>query len=227
MASASVEAATRTRIVNHMNKDHQRELANYLRHFCKLPEWRVAQPVMKDISLDNLTIQSTDGATHLIPFDPPMNSFSEARNRVVEMDKTARKALGLADVDITVYAAPRGVDVLVFGAVVFYYVCFFTLPWAVEGSPIWAFWDAVFPGGAGVYRWVVKTIFVPVLGIHLTEMAILHRTRMRPYGIVAGTGVWWKWMGSCFFEGYPSFRRFDRLVAEKRGLKETKGGKGR
>jgi len=224
MASTNADAAMRTRIITHMNKDHHRSLSLYLRHFNKLPARRVSSPpTMKDITVSAMTIQTADGATHTIPFDPPMSSLSEARNRVVEMDKLARASLGLADVDITTYTRPRGFDSFVFGAVVFYFLCFFTLPWAVQGNPIWEFWNVVFPGGAETYRWVVRTIFIPVLGIHLFEMALLERTRLRKYGVERGTRVWWLWMGSCFFEGYPAFKRFDGLVRKKREVKEGKG----
>lgn len=238
MASTDAEAAARTRIVNHMNKDHQRELSHYLRHYSKLPAWRARDPVMKDISTESMTIQSADGAAHQIPFDPPMTSLSEARNRVVAMDGEARAGLGLADVDVTVYAAPRGWHAAVFASVVLYYVVYFSKPWeAGTGSasgPLAGlaeaqrgFWDAVFPGGVQVMGQVVRAILWPVVAIHLVEISVLDRTRLTPHGVRRWSGVWWLWAGSCFFEGYPSFLRFDQLVAEKRAAKEAKGAKGR
>lgn len=171
---------------------------------------------MKEISLENMAIQSRDGKLHLVPFEPPMASYAEARKRVVAMDVAAREALGLGDVEVDRFTPARGVALCVFVSVVFYFFCFFSLPWAVPGSAVYSFWDTSFPGGFEVYKWVVRMIFIPVLGIHIVEVITLDMTRLRKYGVQRGSGLWWSWMGSCFFEGAPAFWRFDKLVEEKR-----------
>ena len=213
------DAAARARIINHMNADHAPELSRYLQHFAKVPPSRASGAVMTDISLSSMTLKDAKAETHVVPFEPAMKSFAEARTRAVSMDAAAREGLGLADVSISSYTPPRGFALFVFCAVAFYFACFFSLPWQVPGSPQRAIWDAVFPGGAAAQEWVVRAIFVPVLGIHFVEILVLERTGVAWYGVRWGSGVWWAWVGSCFFEGYPAFQRFDGMVGEARAAK--------
>lgn len=210
------DAATRDRIITHMNKDHAPELTRYLRHYAALPRRAASGPVLTGLTLETMTIRTADGKEHVVPFDPPMKSYADARRRAVEMDVAAREGLGLGDVDVDEFKPPRGFDVVVFVAVAAYFGCYLALPWQVPGSPLHSFWDAVFPGGAAMQEWVVRRIAVPVLGIHLAEIVLLDRTRLAKYGVRRGSGVWWKWVASCFFEGFPSFGRFDRMVRKKR-----------
>ncbi|SPO04273.1 related to integral membrane protein [Cephalotrichum gorgonifer] len=220
MASSNTEAAMRTRIVNHMNKDHKAELSRYLRHSAKVPAHLAKSPVMKEISLENMTIQSDDGALHLVPFEPPMRSYADARKRAVEMDSVARQALGLGDVDINQYAPPTGFGLFVFCAVIFYFYCFFSLPWQVPGSVMHSFWEGAFPGGVKMQAWVVRLIFIPVVGIHVSEAMTLDRSRLQKFGVQRGSRLWWAWMVTCFFEGLPAFWRFDEMVKETRDIRK-------
>jgi hypothetical protein len=48
---------------------------------------------MTDIDLNGIKI-SYGGKSTLIPFDPPLKSLREARERLVQMDKDALSALG-------------------------------------------------------------------------------------------------------------------------------------
>ncbi|KAL2111337.1 hypothetical protein VUR80DRAFT_10235 [Thermomyces stellatus] len=208
-----------TRIIAHMNKDHRPELSRYLQHFARVPSHRASDPVLTSLSLESMTIRTADGAEHVIPFDPPMKSYAEARKRAVEMDAAAREGLGLGDVDVGEFLPPWGLGLFSFTAVALYIACCLSLPWQVPGSPLYSFWDAVFPGGARMQEWVVRAIRLPVLGIHLLEALHLDRTRLAKYGVRRGSGVWWAWMCSCFIEGFPAFRRFDGLVQQKREAK--------
>jgi hypothetical protein len=215
--------AIRSRVLAHMNKDHQPELILYLRAWAGLsPSQAARDPQLEALTLDSMGIRTSDGTLHEVPIAPPMGSFSDARHAMVRLDRVARERLGLGDVTVREFRAARGVDAVVGGAVVFYYFTFFSLPRVLggEAGTAWGmvrqFWDAVFPGGIDGYAWVVRTIFWMVVGIHATECFLLDRTRLARFGIPRGTGVWWLWMATCFFEGYPSFKRFDRVVAEVR-----------
>src|SRR5690606_11788652 len=128
-----------------------------------------------------------------IPLEPPMKSYAEARTRAVEMDLAAREGLGLGDVDIDVFAPPEGFAVFVSGSVLFFFFCYFALPWQVPGSALYTIWDRFFPGGAETHKWFVQKIFLPVIGIHIAEAAWLDRTRLVKYGVRRGSGVWWAW----------------------------------
>ncbi|WQF81937.1 Putative hem oxygenase HugZ-like superfamily [Colletotrichum destructivum] len=219
----SPSPSPRDRIIAHMNSDHQRELSLYLRHYAGLGHSAAATPWLKDVTLEGMNIAAggLGGKEYHVAFDPALDSWADVRPAVVEMARVSRRALGLSDVAVTHFAPPQGFDVVVFGSVAFYFVCWLTLGFVLPGTPIWSFLQAVFPGGPRCYRWLVKAIFLPVLAIHLTECYWFHRTRLQRHGIEAGTGLWWTWIGSLFFEGVCGFMRFDAIVAAKK--KENEG----
>lgn len=213
-------AATRARIMAHMNKDHGAELSRYLRHYAGVPARRAENAAMTSLSLESMTIRAADGKEHVVPFVPPMGSYADARRRAVEMDAAAREGLGLGDVEVTEYRRPRGLGLFVFCSVLGYLGCYAALPWQVPGSALHSFWDAVFPGGARTQEWLVRTIFLPVVGIHLFEVLLMERTRLAKFGVRRGSGLWWAWLADCLIEGFPVFQRFDGLV---RSLRKAKG----
>jgi len=90
---------------------------------------------------------------------------------------------------------------------------------------MWSFLDMIrFPFGPVGFKWLVKTIAIPVLGIHVGEMWLLDRSRLAPRGIARGSPNWCMWVGSNFLEGFWAFIRFDRIVEEKKreAFKESK-----
>jgi len=219
--SASDDAATRARITAHMNASHTREMSRYLRHFLHLPEAATHGAEMADVSTDGMLIKA-GGRTFTVPFEPPLASLAGVRERVVAMDAEARTALGISDITLTEYAAPTGVEAIIAGSVVFYFVAFFALPLVQPGTGFWELLDAVFPGGPGWYRWVVSTIFVPVLGIHVTEAWWMHETRLVKHSVEPGSALWWKWVGNTFVEGATCFQRLDRIIEQKTKEKAAK-----
>ncbi|RMZ85522.1 hypothetical protein DV737_g686, partial [Chaetothyriales sp. CBS 132003] len=109
-ASAPAEAqaaknAMRTRILTHMNADHQFSLILYSRYYSKLPLSHAKSSILEDIDLTHMTIQSSFGRC-MIPFDPPLKSLNEARERVVAMHQEAIKELDVEDVLIERYVLP-------------------------------------------------------------------------------------------------------------------------
>ncbi|OLN87333.1 hypothetical protein CCHL11_03670 [Colletotrichum chlorophyti] len=212
----------RDRILTHMNNEHKRELSLYLRHYAGLSRSAATSPWLKDITLEAMTIAAggLGGKEFVVAFNPPLQSWADVRPAVVDMACASQESLGYSDIIVTHFAPPQGLDVVVFGSVIFYFVCWLTLGFVLPGIPIWSFLQTVFPGGPRFYRWLVKTIFLPVLGIHLSECYWFHRTRLSRHGIDFGTTLWWAWIGSLFFEGYCGFMRFDGIVAAKK--KEAK-----
>jgi hypothetical protein len=221
MTSSAGGDAPRARIMAHMNASHQRELSHYLRHYLGLSPRTAADPEMTSVSLEGMVI-SAKGKEYSIPFDPPLASWAEARPRVIEMDAVARKHLGLSGIYITSYAPPRGFDIVVGSSVAFYFFCYLTLPFVKPGTLIWRFLETVFPGGGDGYVWIVRTIFLLVFGIHISEVYWFHRSRLLPQGVQAGSSLWWKWIISTFFEGVCTFLRIDGIIEAKRKEKETK-----
>jgi hypothetical protein len=206
-----------------MNKDHQPDLSAILQHTLGIS---CPNPQLTDITLSSLTI-SANGQVHTVPISPPMNSWSDRRARLVDMTLAARQALGLSDdgtpLKVTRFLAPRGFGAIVFCAVVFYFGCYAAVAggFVEPGTGAWGLLERVgFPGGPEAFRGIVGRIFWPVLAIHVAEIWWLDRTRLARYGVARGSGLWWAWMGCCFFEGGPTFLKFDGEVDALRRKKE-------
>ena len=203
------------RIVQHLNKDHRESLSLYLQHYKKLSAGAASNPTVSDISFDALTIFAR-GKSYSIPFNPPMKSWADARERTVEMDRESRAGLDLSSIKITSYEPPKSpFHVTVFSLCIFAFVIFVTQNSIVPGT---CFYDNVlpwFPGGPEWFLWISKVIALPVLGLHLGEAYLLDTRKLRKHGVERGSALWWKWIASCFIEGFGCFQRIDATVKKK------------
>lgn len=201
-----------------------------------------SDPLMLDISLTTLTLHlPASNTTHAIAFTPPLASWEEHRPRLVEMTRVTREAAaattasgtrqerdgGIGVVVVDEYMLPRvPYDLSIFFAVLFYYLCFVLVQtgWVADGGVLARGVEVggLFPGGVEGFRWLVRVIFVPVVGIHLVETWLLERTRLRKYGVRRGGKVWWLWVGSVFIEGAMAFKRFDIVVERLKARGEGK-----
>lgn len=215
------EDVRKTRIISHMNKEHARELSHYLRHYANASPSAASSPEMRDVDLQGMRIRA-QGKDYSVPFSPPLASWAEVRDRIIEMDTIAREGLGISDVYITEFTPPRGMGAAIFASIVFYFICAAALPWVVPGTQLWELLKVCFPGGPTWFRGVVKAIFFPVVGIHIVECYYFNK-RLHKHGIDQFTGLWWAWQLGCFLEGFPSFKRIDAMVAKKIQAKDAKG----
>ncbi|GAB1313521.1 hypothetical protein MFIFM68171_03731 [Madurella fahalii] len=206
-----------------------------------------SDPIMTDIDLTSFTVRlpasPSPDKSYSIPFDPPLTTWDERRARLVEMTRVARDAApgrpeggaGLTTaaeaaeaVVVDEYMAPRvPYDATIFVLVLQYFLLVGLLKAGLlgPGTALGGIVDASpFPGGRAGFAWLVETIFVPVLGIHVAETWWLERSRLRKFGVRRWGRVWWFWMGSVFIEGFMAFKRFDivveRLRREKEGRKK-------
>jgi len=221
------DAAAKSRVIAHMNKDHKEDLSLYLRHFKSLTPAEASNPEMTDVDLDSVTIRSASG-THTFAIHPPMKSWNDRRETLANMTYLARDAL--EPVAIGMWTRPRGQDLLVASMVSFYFLCFGLVQggYVEPGSDAWRGLDeAKFPWGAWGFVTLVNLIFIPVLVIHVTEVWYFDRTRLSRHGIRRGSRLWWQWTASNFLEGYCAFIRFDGLVKseERRRREGEKSGK--
>ncbi|ORY64190.1 uncharacterized protein BCR38DRAFT_434239 [Pseudomassariella vexata] len=214
------EAAIKSRVVTHMNKDHGAELEHYLRAFNGLSARAAAGAQIVDTSLDALTVRTARGVQHTISISPPLASYGQSRVRLVDMSQVALRKLGLSDIKIDEFAPPRGFHWVVFFAVAFYFFAAATRSFVVPKTAVWDTLEGVFPYGAEGYRWIVKAIFVPVVVIHVTEAWWMVKTRLGPHRVGAGGKVWWLWVATTFTEGAMAFKRFDGLVEAERTRRE-------
>jgi len=234
MASTEpISFTAKARTIAHMNKDHKLDLLHMLQHFERSPKntsLSENEIEMVNISLDGFTVTvDSDKTEREVRFRPPMKSFDERRARLIEMTVEARRALGIATSDGehghgeshgVGYRAPRGVELVTFVGVVLYFVTFAGVRqgWVDNGTVVTGI---VGEAVAEWFRWVVDTIFVPVLAIHLFEAWWFDRTRCVPNGIKRGSQDWLLWVGNCFWEGYTTFLRFDKMVKEQKGGKKA------
>lgn len=223
MADTPQDEAAKARIIKHMNADHADSLSYYLQHFCKLSSRAAYRATLSSISLSFMTFKTTDGKTHTITLDPPMKSWSEARTRSVEMDREARSALGISSIRITEYEPPRKpVQVILFGILTLTWLACIFQSFVVPGSLLYRI-AGFYPGGAEMFLWVVRKMTWTFIGLHVVETFLLDRLRLRKHGVVRGTAVWWKWIGSCLIEGFACFQRIDATIARK--TKEAENAK--
>ncbi|KAG5924573.1 hypothetical protein E4U42_004607 [Claviceps africana] len=220
-ATPGGDEAIRDRTITHMNQLHTRELTHYLRHYCGLTKRQSAGASLRDLTLQGMRIRA-GGADHVVDFDPPLPSWNHVRPRVIEMDAVARQSLGISDIYMDKYHLPSSADLSVMLAVAFYFLSVASLPCITPGSPLWRLLSACFPGGPETFRWQVKILLLPVLGIHTAESLYLDLSRLRKHGVDRWSAQWWMWIVSCFFEGIMAFRRFDRVIARKKAEKEAK-----
>ncbi|KAG9230372.1 hypothetical protein BJ875DRAFT_158396 [Amylocarpus encephaloides] len=210
------DAAMKQRIISHMNADHQESLSLYLRQYKKLSSSQAKSPTLDDISFEAMTIRTSSGK-YTIPFEPPMKSWAEARTRTVDMDRDSREGLDISSFKITEFEPPKRVPhVIIFGLVVMAFTTFATKNKIVPGTFIYDTILPWFPGGPKLFFAISNTVFIPTMIIHVVEVILLDRLRLRRYGVERGSKLWWAWIVDCFIEGYGCFQRIDATIAKKK-----------
>jgi hypothetical protein len=198
------------------------------------------------ISTSSTSAVGRAGAVYTIPVEPPMASWGDARPRVVAMDGEARAGLGLpplpspdsddrsssssapsGTVVITTYDPPRApLHIFMIGLVAFFYGCYFLRRngyFLVPGGWYWENVMRYFPlGGAEGYAWLQDQLAVPVVLLHGTE-TLWMIGRLRAHRVGMGAGVWWKWVGATFLEGFGAHQRFGGVVKRGGGVRKDAG----
>ncbi|KAI1341882.1 hypothetical protein F5Y15DRAFT_350610 [Xylariaceae sp. FL0016] len=218
----ALDETAKARIKGHMNKEHGAELSQYLRAFNGLSSRAASNAQIADMTLDSLTITSKSG-THAVAITPPLASLSEARVRLVDMAQRAQAKLGLSDIRIDTFTLPKGGGWVSLTGVTFYFICAIAVGLDVmrPGTAAWNTLQNVHSEAPSGFVWLVKTIFIPVLVIHVTEAWMMARTRLYKHGVAQGSTSWCLWVANTFLEGYPAFMRFDGLVEAERKKKDS------
>ncbi|KAB8067258.1 hypothetical protein BDV29DRAFT_186484 [Aspergillus leporis] len=213
-------ASSKYFIINHMNADHQKSLAMYLRVYCKVAEGDAKSARLEDLSLSDLLI-SARGTRYSVPLDPPMKTFSDTRSRVVAMHKECLQRLGLSDIVIKEYRGPQGLSqVIPFGLVVATLIAFCRRSNFLPGSLLYETTGLEqYPSFAQFCYKVQPLLLTLLLGIHALEATLLAVKRLRRHKVPLLSGVWLAWIGSILIEGVVAWRRFDEMVKEEE-LKE-------
>ena len=221
------ETAMKARIISHMNADHQSSLRNYLQYYNRIPSSSAKDARLDDVTLTHLSITCSLGR-FMVPFDPPMKSLMEVRERTVALHHESLKGLGKSVITINEYRLPRDV-----------------MGWVMPLLSIWAFQLLVQPnsleqGGSLFFdrvlqpyapRWFVTFaqvgrywILAFMIVMHSSETLYLWRSRLEVYNTERFGSAWWKWIVTGLLSGFPVFVNFDGLVKE---IEEKKGPAGK
>jgi hypothetical protein len=162
-------------------------------------------------------IAGSSNKHYRIPFDPPLESYREARERVVAMDKTCVAALGRSDITINEFIWPKGLYALELAVVAATFVGFSQRWWFASGGIVETILGSGFARFAwGIQPWLLGGLFV----IHGAELAWFVPARLRRHSVDVRSGVFWLWVGAEFLGGVFCSMRFDGLVERKRVAKE-------
>ena len=213
--SASKDAAAKQRIITHMNNDHQDSLIRYLEYFCRLSSFSSRQAHLIDITFDSLVITSSSESSHTIPINPPLNSWADARPRVVAMDSEAVASLKRSHITVKEYRKPTGFSLVVFITVFCVLIVFSRRSNLQAGSFLY---DNLLVYCPEFARWcfeIQPVLFGIMIAVHLGEAIYLEQTRLQKHTVPRFSGLWWKWMFNSFTEGYGVLLRFDAIVQEE------------
>ncbi|KAI9760757.1 MAG: hypothetical protein M4579_001495 [Chaenotheca gracillima] len=219
MAQAGSDAAAQERIIKHMNADHKESLRRYLEFYCKIPSSIARNAQLAEFTLDHMIITST-GTRNIIPFDPPLSGWSEARPRVVKMDQAAIVGLGRSDITVKEYAPLRIVDIMVVIGVLTGVTLTARRATLYPGTFIYDNILHHLPGLVAFLRNWRSQIFYSIVGIHIAEAFYFERSRLVKYNVPRLSRLWWTWLVSNLFEGFGAFRRFDALVRKEQKAKD-------
>ncbi|EED16757.1 integral membrane protein, putative [Talaromyces stipitatus ATCC 10500] len=215
------------RIITHMNNDHRNTLSLFLEVYNKVPYSQAQTARIEEIRLIGMTISTADNpnstkssrTNFLVPFEPALNRYEDARHRVVEMHKHCLKTLGRSDITIQEYRRPRGLGAVLFTICLTVFIAFSRRSNFQPDSALYSNVLGHFPGFA-TFCYKIQPLLISVMaGIHLSEAAYLAVYRLRPHSVPFGSRVWFLWVVNDFIEGFTTLQRFDALIEEKRALK--------
>ncbi|PWY95549.1 integral membrane protein [Aspergillus sclerotioniger CBS 115572] len=206
--------------ITHMNANHQDSLASYLQVYCHVSSREAKSARLEDISLSDLLI-SANGTRYTVPIDPPMESFSESRTRLVAMHKECLERLGRSDITIKEYRRPEGKELLIFAVCLAGLVGFCRRSNFLPGS---LFYETVglsrVPALAELFYKTQLFVITTLAGSHMVEASLLTVKRLRRHGVPVLSLVWCAWVLNNLIEGFTVWARFDRMVMEERAKRE-------
>lgn len=175
------------------------QVIRYAEHYGNASRYTSRNAKVEDITLDKLVL-SAGGRTISIPLDPPLKSFSEARERVVKMDQDCIEALGRDSITIKEYRAPKGFEAVIFAT------CFSTYILLSRPENV-SFVFQMIPDFAAFVLKIRLLVLFPMIAIHVFETSLMIR-KLQRHSVPLFSKLWWAWTASCFIEGVGSFRRY-------------------
>lgn len=160
------------------------------------------------MDLSSLTL-SCHGQTYHIALNPPLKSYREARERVVELDKECRKALGQSDITVKSYITPTGLQAIPFLVVLATFVAYSQRWWFAPGEVVERFLGS----GFAKFSWMIQPKLLGFLiVVHGGEMLYFAAVKLKHHAVNMKSPAWWLWTASTFIEGQFAYKRFDAHV---------------
>lgn len=126
-----------------------------------------------------------------------MTSYREARERVVELDKECRKALGHSDVTVKQYIPPNTpmymTEIAIISAT---FLAYSQRWWFAAGGPVGHIWPAFARFSWAIQPWVIGLMVL----IHGTEAVHFASSRLLHHSVNPRSRVFWLWAASFFIE---------------------------
>ncbi|SCU94206.1 LADA_0G07206g1_1 [Lachancea dasiensis] len=198
-------------IVAHMNKSHKLALEDYLfayGHVRMTDE--IANVRLEKIELTHMTISFNHFDVEfeiekVILFEPPLKEWSEVRPRLIEMAKFAASKRGFSHIQINEMSYPTGVAAYAFLVLVFFpMICYWYRP-VLNYVPLVG---SYFNNGP-----LLIGIELGALAIHIAECFYFLKPRLDFYRVPTDFLIEWYFFG--LIEGYPTVRRFEKVVKER------------
>lgn len=173
---------------------------------------------MADIDLNGMTLVAS-GKSYRIPFDPPLPSYRETRERVVEMDKECLKSLDKSDITVKDFISPAtsafyAIEFLIIAST---FLGYSQRWWFARGSIV----ERTLGPGFASFSWTIQPWLITfMLGLHGAEAIYFARNQLWRHSVNMRTLLFWKWIVTVFVEGQFAFKRFNDHVDMKRREKE-------
>jgi hypothetical protein len=181
-------------------------VVRYLEHYSKVSSYAARNAQLTSITLNELTIRA-GSQTFKLPFNPPLSSYREARERLVALDKEASTALGRSDITVKEHRLPE--DVLGIFFLVATPLTFILLSREENMHPGSLIYDYILkyvPAFAAFAAKVRLPVLYLMTVLHAIEAGYMAKTRLETHSVPVGTWLWWKWVLNAFFEGFPAFQ---------------------
>lgn len=173
---------------------------------------------MSGIDLTGLTILCA-GKSHRVPFDPPLTSYAQARDRVVQLDKRCLAALGKSDITVSTFVPPTttSTNTLSFAITLATFVGYSQRWWFAPGGIV----ERVLGAGFAAFSFRIQPMLLAgLVVIHGSEALYFALVKLPKHSVSPRTAAYWLWLASNFVEGFPAALRLNKLVAAKKMERE-------
>jgi len=153
-------------------------------------------------------IITAGGRLYNIPFTPPLSSFKEMSERLIQMDQESLTGLGRSPITIKEYRPPKSpIHVITFITSFFTFILLLRKENMLPGSILY---EAIFkhiPKLASFLARIQPLLISLMLVIHGIEVFFMI-SKLEKHSVPLLSKLWWTWVISNFIEGVGAFQRY-------------------